>query len=224
MSQRGFTLLELLMAVAIMSIIAAIALVRTDLIQSDAEINSAGQQIVNMAKRARQQSISVAEYKGIFPSYGLYFDINNPNEFIIYANCIPDDDFSGEVDHNDNFDYNSDGHLDCHNEINNAGGSSPGPTQASKVEVIELENNAKITSIEVKVKDSTPDSGLNSVSVNYLRPEPTVWITPDPQVGSERVIPIGYTKITIRDRAGRFEKDIYFYTSALVESSVRRVQ
>lgn len=224
MSQRGFTLLELLMVVAIMAIIAAITLVRTDLIQSDAEINSSGQQIVNMAKRARQQSISVAEYEGIFPSYGLYFDTAEPNEFVIYANCIPDDDGSGKVDHNDNFDYNSAGHSDCHNEINNAGGSSPGPTQASKVEVIELENNAKITSIEVKVKDDAPVSGLDSVSVNYLRPEPTVWITPSPQVGSEKVIPVGYVKVTIMDRAGRFEKDIYFYTSALVETSVRRIQ
>lgn len=221
MSQRGFTLLELLLVVAIMGIIAAITLVRTDLIQSDAEINSAGQQIVNMAKRARQQSISVAEYLGVFPSYGLYFEMSNPNQFIIYANCIPDDNNSGEVDHDDNFDYNSDGHLDCHNEI---GAGSPGPTSAATVEVIELENNVRIHDIEVKIKDSSPVSSLNAVSVNYLRPEPTVWITPDPQQGPEDNIPIGYTKITIRDRAGRFEKDIYFYTSALVETTVRKIQ
>jgi prepilin-type N-terminal cleavage/methylation domain-containing protein len=221
MSQRGFTLLELLMVVAIMSIIAAVTLVRTDLLQSDAEINSAGQQIINMAKRARQQSISVSEYEGIFPSYGLYFDTSEPNQFIIYANCIPDDNGDGKVDHDDNFGYNDLGHSDCHNAINDAGGSSPGPTTAATVEVVELENRAKIKNIEIKIKNETPVSGLESVSVNYLRPEPTVWIAPIPQVGTEKIVPVGYVKITIMDKAERYEKDIYFYTSALVETSLR---
>ncbi|MGM0629465.1 MAG: pilus assembly FimT family protein [Patescibacteria group bacterium] len=213
MRQGGFTLIELLVVIAIIGIITSVTMLRADLVQSDAEVDAASRQIVNMAKRARQQSISVAEYRGVFPSYGLHFDMSNPDEFIIYANCLADDNKDDEVDFNDNFAYNTNAHQTCHEEM---GSLSLGSSVAAAVETFELKDNAFIYEIEKNIMD-TGTSSVSSASVNYLRPEPTVWITTDVG-GSEDLMPVGYVKIIIRDKAEEFQEEITFYTSALVET------
>lgn len=215
MRQGGFTLLELLVVVAIIGILASVTFVRGDLMESDAEVNSAAQQVINMAKRARQQSVSVFEYRGIFPSYGLYFDMSNPREFIVYANCVADDNGDKEVNHFDNFAYNEKGHQDCEDVMDGS------YTDAAKVETVELKGGAFIYNIETKLPEQDLKSA-DAVSVNYLRPEPTVWITGDVG-GEEYFVSTGYTKITIRDSAERYQKDIFFYTSALIESEQKKL-
>lgn len=220
MRQGGFTLLELLVVVAIIGVIASVTFVRSDLMESDADIKSATGQIVNMAKRARQQSISVAEYRGIFPSYGLHLE-RGDDSFTIYANCIPDDNENNTVDHDDNFAYNDDAHSICASVMSGSFDSS----DAATVDVIDLNEGAFIHKIESKVTDGSYNE-VENVSINYLRPEPTVWMTTNVEIAglSESVIPAGEVKVTIRDKAERFEKDVIFYTTALVETVQRRLK
>lgn len=217
MRQGGFTLIELILVIGIMGILASVTMVRSDLMQSDAELDAAVQQIVNMAKRARQQSVSVAEYRGIFPSYGLHFNVGNNREFLIYANCIADDNKDGWVDHKDNFAYNNESNQICEEAIE----ESIGGNEASKVETFELKNGVFIHNIKI-IKPEEDPLETSSVSVNYLRPEPTVWITADVG-GSEDIILTGRTDITLRDKAQKYEIDVILYSTALVEVGEKRI-
>ena len=212
MKQYGFTIVELLIAVSIIGILIAVVFVRTDLMQSDAEVNAASQKIVNLAKKTRQQSISVAEFRGIFPSYGLYFDMNHPEKFVVYVNCRADDDGSLRVDHDDNFAYNNEAHEACEEEMDY---SESNPALVSEEF---FRDGAFVHKISVVDEDVGPDE-IQSVSINFLRPEPSVWITKN----NEEVVSYGYVKITVRDRAERYEKDVIFYTTALVETSQRKL-
>ena len=219
MRQGGFSLLELLVVVAIMAIIASITVARTDLMQADTEVKAAAQQIINLSKMSRQNSISVAEYQGIFPSYGLHFE-RGERKIVVYANCNPNDNDSGAsrktVDHLDNFAYNSAAHDSCAEEIIGLGPSD----LPALIEEVVIENRTFVHSISASIRGEDPVE-VEWVSINYLRPEPTVWITVYPEVEGRSIIPAGYVKITIRDKAERYEKDIIFYTSALVEKRFR---
>ncbi len=218
MRQGGFTLIELLLVVAIIGIISSVTFMRTDLVRSDAQVTAAAQQIINSAKKARQQSISVAEFRGVYPSYGLHFDISDGDRgsYLIYANCIPDDNKSGIVDHYDNFAYNEQTHDDCNDVMDGYHGHN-----AATVESVDLQNGVFIHKIETHIVEEEPFE-TNTISINYLRPEPTVWITVDKD-GSDGIIPAGYVKIILRDKTEVYEKEIIFYTSVLVETRLRRL-
>ena len=225
MRQAGFTLVELLIVVAIMGMIASVTMVSMDLLKADTEIRAAANQIINQSKKARQNSLSVAEYEGIFPSYGLHFE-RGDSEIIYYVNCIADDNGDGVVNHEDNFAYNAQAHSDC---VERTGIYQ---SDLALVETVELEGGVFIHNIEVVVEPGSDGTDLAKFSMNFLRPEPTVWITVSPSIPVQfpdgvtrytEVIPAGYVKVTLRDRAEKYEKDVIFYTTTLIEKELRTI-
>jgi len=222
MTSKGFTLIELMVAVAIISILASVTFMRTDLLQAETAIKSAAQQVVNAGKLARQQSISVKEMApGVFPSYGLHFNRDeNPGAFIVFANCRADNNEDGRVNEEDNFAYNGEGHEVCEDEMKNAGMSSGDiPDKAALIERHTLDHNVEITELRIVYPDGNSDTeqeqAIDKVSINFLRPEPTIWITDQE---NDEVVMTGYLEVTLEDPSSQRSKKVLLHSTGLIET------
>jgi len=105
--KSGFTMIELLVVMAIMGIIAAIALPSYNKARNSKELLLAREQIAGDIRMAQNYSYNVLKFTdGSFPAggYGVHFDISTPKKYIIFA------------DLNDNQTY--DAALETFQEIN----------------------------------------------------------------------------------------------------------
>ncbi|MBN1779250.1 MAG: prepilin-type N-terminal cleavage/methylation domain-containing protein [Candidatus Buchananbacteria bacterium] len=91
---RGFTLIELLLVIAIITIMAGLSIPFVQNTQTTADLDSQGQLILGLVRRAQGQSISGQNQS----AWGLYFDDGNRSVILFRG-----DDFNNR---DQDFDYN----------------------------------------------------------------------------------------------------------------------
>jgi prepilin-type N-terminal cleavage/methylation domain-containing protein len=192
--KKGFSLIELFTVIGIITIISTITLVNTSTFSAKARVEAAASQILDIMKEIRHNSVSVREFKNnLFPSYGVYFDINFPRRIIVYADCLIDDSGDNYIDDNDNFTYNP--------SSTNCGGEN------GFVKEIALNSHVRIK--EMRSISFGVTNTESKFYLEYVRPEPTVWITDS----SGNLLPAGKIEIDLIDTKEKFKKTIVFWTT-----------
>lgn len=200
--RNGFSLIELVVVIGIVSLISTIILIRFPALRLQTRVNVTAQKIVNSVREARRRSTSIVEFSpgtGLYPSYGIFFDTSSPTQIILYADCIFDDSGDGIIDNNDNFTYNS-----SSTSCNGTNGH---------VQTIPLESGVKITAM--RTFTSNPIAGMNETkgAVEYLRPEPSIWVSDS----TGTLIGVGGLAIDVADQNNTWKKTVVIWITGDVE-------
>lgn len=191
---RGISLIELIVVVGIIGIIASVVLVNVTSLGLQARVNAAANQILDVMKEARHDSVTIKEFKSnLFPSYGVYFDISTPRKIVVYADCVADDNKDNFLDNKDIFLFNPSA-TDCN------GGNG-------FVKEINLDSNVRISEIRSISFGFTKTEP--KLYLEFVRPEPTVWIT----LLDDTLLPAGKIEMDITDIQNKFKKTIIFWSS-----------
>lgn len=218
--KQGLTFVELLVVISIIGLISAITLANTGILSSNAKATAAANTIYDTMKKARHDSVAVRELNGnLFPSYGVEFNMSNPEKIIVYADClINDKDDPSDVDPpiiNQRDEFWND------TSINTCAGSG----DADFVEEVLLPYNAKIKEIRsiapafpaappVTLDIPARNQTETEVYMEFVRPEPTIWIT----LGADGpLLKAGRVEIDVVDAAERSKKTIIFHSTGQFE-------
>lgn len=165
-TQRGLTLIEVMVVVSIIALVTTALTIRESQVSDQVKLTASASRILEAAKDTRQRSLSVDEFvNGVFPSYGLHFNINNPEEVVVYADCTPDDNDDGTLNNSDDFAYDS-GSTDCDGD----NGFVRSVSLRSGTFIKEIASTGAFPDTWASATESTMD-------ILYLRPEPTIWVT-----------------------------------------------
>ena len=85
--EGGFTLVELIIVAGIMVVLLTLAIANFPHARGSVALNRAAQEVALGIRDAEAGALSVAKdtVTGTFPGYGIYFNINNPLSYIIFA-------------------------------------------------------------------------------------------------------------------------------------------
>ena len=201
---NGLTLIELLVVIGMIVIILGIVVLNTVVLGNKVRIEAAANQILDIIKETRHNSVSAKEFKNnLFPSYGIYFDKAWPGSIIIYADCLIDDNNDETIGENDNFTYNPSS-TDCSGEN-------------GLVKTITLDSRVRIDEIRLIPSIGLGGGSINKVYLQYIRPEPTLWITDD----RGDLLSAGKLEIDLIDRSGKFKKTIIFWSTG--QSAIKKI-
>lgn len=198
-TNRGFSLVELLVAIAIFVLLTVGLILQLSSIGGGERLEVGVSQTVGAIKEARYSAVAVEKYKNtdIYPSYGVYFDLNTPDKIIIYADCdVTVDDLTSFVF--------SDSSTECNGEN-------------GMVKKVTLPDNTEIVSLQTVMGAAT--SSVQKASVEFLRPLPLVRITG----GSSDVIPYGYIRIELAHPNTGRSQFVKVYGSGLVTPTIVNV-
>ncbi len=150
--QKAFTVVEMLVSVAIVSVIMATVLFGYSTFNDNLAIGAAGQEMAIAVRQAQTYGLTVKEVAvggGDFSrAYGMYFDLNDPTNYYLFA------------------DINND------NKYTVGSGCGSGATEC--IEKFILRNNIKITNI--CNSGTCPPSGVRVMNINFIRPNPDAAI------------------------------------------------
>jgi len=202
MRKHGFTLVEMLVAIAIITIMVMLVLLNTNRTGSYEKVNAAANLIVDTTKETRSKAISVEQLAtDVYPSYGVHMD-KGASQIIVFADCIADDNADGTVNNLDTFSFS--------NSSNQCAPASPS-NGLVKTETFPV--GTKISAIR-SFYPQTANGALIShteskVDILFLRPEPTIWIT----LASGLLLPVGRIEVDVTDSANRYLRTVTFYST-----------
>jgi len=86
-NRRGFTLIEMLAIIAIISIISGSLIVNWRKNEKKYEVQYTAQGIVQNLRRAQDMALSGKKYPGedVPPAYGIYFELSTKNSYLIFG-------------------------------------------------------------------------------------------------------------------------------------------
>lgn len=207
---RGFTLIEMLIVVALIMIMTAILLARTNAMGRQATLNISTADIVSLIREARQDSVAIegVVHSGstYYPSYGVHFDVLAPSQAILYADCVADDSANSIppiVDANDSFYFDQ---ANCAFPSTQKTYAIPEGVTIDRIEASYLEGGVTVS--------TAPEE----VSMLFLRPEPTVWITVR-ESGTRKVLSAGEVTVVLQDSTTGNERTVTFSTNAVVANT-----
>ncbi|MCD6271009.1 prepilin-type N-terminal cleavage/methylation domain-containing protein [bacterium] len=92
MKNRGFTLVELLIAIAIITILASVSFVGYGQRQKEIALQKEANILVSKIEEVKEMAISARYFHNDLPTggFGVYFNISSPNSYIIFADCDGD--------------------------------------------------------------------------------------------------------------------------------------
>lgn len=191
---QGISILELLVVVGIIGLIASVVLINVTSLGLQARVNAAANQILDVMKETRHDSITVKEFKSnLFPSYGVYFDISTPRKVVVYADCLADDNKDNFLDDKDIFLFNPSS-TDCNGEN-------------GFVKEINLDSKVKISEIRSISFGSTKTEP--KIHLEFVRPEPIIWVT----LSDDTLLAAGKIEMDVTDIQNKFKKTIIFWSS-----------
>jgi prepilin-type N-terminal cleavage/methylation domain-containing protein len=198
---HGFTLIEMLLVVSVMAILTIIALRNIATVRVATALNEATKTIIDTVEEARHFSASGKELaSGVFPSYGVAFDMSSIRDITVFADCKLDDTNNGLINVEDDFTYVPTS-TDC------ASGSG-----SALVEEVRITLNPRVVIRDIRTVSDVPETQAKA-SVVYMRPDPTTWVTE----GDGTVLPYGRLEVVIGDTGGDREKIVRFWTSGLID-------
>lgn len=81
----GFSIIELIVAISILVIINAVIFASYPKFQQSISLRRTSQEIASTIYQAQTYALSVKEFQGQFPGYGVRFDKNLPDSFTLFA-------------------------------------------------------------------------------------------------------------------------------------------
>lgn len=152
-SNSGFTLLELLVSIAIVGVITTVVIFNYSKFNDGLALSSATQEIAVAVREAQVYGLSVKEVSvgsGQFASaYGIYFEPSTPLNYYVFAD------------------------LDASNTFDIGSGCGSGSTEC--IEKFTLRNGISITSI-CDASDCPPHPSVKKLNIVFLRPNPDALI------------------------------------------------
>lgn len=211
--KKGFTLPELLVAVAILTFMVSVILTSTRNLTTMQRVNAAAGVVLDTTKEARSNAISVKQFLGnLYPSYGVHLETANTanTRVTMYADCIANDSSTDAfgtcvanvpdliIDACDSFKY-----VTTSTQCNGGNGLVK--------HVPFADQNIRVKRIRATYPSGAGMGTFNEASVDilFLRPEPTIWIS-TPSAG---LVQAGSVEVVVGDRGNRFERSIVFYTT-----------
>lgn len=94
-ARKGFTLTELVVVIGIFSIIAVLTLAKYPVFSSKLSLKRTSQEIALGIRQAQVFALSVREFSGEFPGYGVYFSESAQKSFIIFADTNSNNFYDG---------------------------------------------------------------------------------------------------------------------------------
>jgi prepilin-type N-terminal cleavage/methylation domain-containing protein len=199
--ERGFTIIEVLLVMAVMGILTVIALQNISTVRVATALNEATKNIIDTVEETRNSSASGKELaNGVFPSYGVAFALANNRDITVFADCLLDDNANGQVTVADDFTYSPAG-TDC------AGGSG-----SAFVEQVRITPNPRVVIRDIRTVVGSTEAQTEAAVV-YVRPDPTTWLTE----ADGTVLPYGRLEVVVGDTGGDREQVIRFWTSGLID-------
>jgi len=93
---KAFTLIELLVVVSIIVLMTALTLPNYRSGDNQLAIQRSAHKVSQDLRRAQEFGISVKEFNGSVPGgYGIYFDLDEPDRYIMFADLNGDQTYSG---------------------------------------------------------------------------------------------------------------------------------
>jgi prepilin-type N-terminal cleavage/methylation domain-containing protein len=211
-TQKGFSLFELMVVIGLIVLLAGVIFSQGT--SSNAKLRSATSALTDTLKEVRQMSLSVKEYhdSDTFPNYGVEFDLGNPTEVRVYADCKADDNNSGIFDGSDRFTYDATNQYPGLQTSCSTAGTPPAP-QNGLIEDRTLLHGTKITAIRLYDGQNAIVPGVTPTRayVEYFRPEPTTWIAFN-DAGNQGILSVGHLEVDISDASGTNKKTISIST------------
>lgn len=206
----GFTIIEMLVVISIISIIATSALNFS--FSRGSRVEAAAEETVKTINTVREWALLVQEYQPptfsapVFPQYGLQIDrLADPRTILLYADCKPDDFVDGKLNNLDTFRYIPGANV-CEDP------NTPGNWTDGFVENRVLSAGANVHKILYIPLDGSPTDEKDRISIEFVRPEPTVWFTDE----TNTVLPAGAVEIEIEDATGQYVKTILIRDNGLI--------
>jgi prepilin-type N-terminal cleavage/methylation domain-containing protein len=209
-NKRGFTLFEMMVTASIIILLSAVVLSRG--FSDNSKMRGSDTAFLDTVKEVRQMSLSVKQFyaSGVFPNYGIEFDMGNPTQMKIYADCSADDNADSALNQNDRFTYAGS------TQYPGLGSSCPAPQPSGFIEDRTLLYGTKITALRVYNSADTLLFSPTRAYMEYFRPEPTIWIAFIDASGAQQVLDVGRLEVEITSASNVYKKTISITTTGRI--------
>lgn len=99
--QAGFTIVELIVTTSILVIVSTLIFANYPKFRENVSLKKTAQEIALTIRRAQTYGLSVREFRqgtGIFPGYGVHFDIAYPDSFVLFADINGNNAYDGTTE------------------------------------------------------------------------------------------------------------------------------
>ncbi len=169
--KAGFTLYELLISAAIISLIAGIVIYNHKRFETDIEITNLSYRIALTAREAQVYSVSVKPFTGAAgqnfqTSYGLHFNKNTDNSFIFFADNDDNGVYNQAVTDGNATDCSTDDDTECVEKISIGRGN----VITGWCAILWTNNPGDQEQPCINIKDDA--NPLGSLDIRFKRPDP----------------------------------------------------
>lgn len=103
----GFSLIELMVSIAVLTIVTTGALVNYSNFQSDVKLKNTAHEVAVSIRKAQIYGMSVREFQGGFQySYGVHFSGDSPDSYILFADANGNNTYDGASEAVEQFNLN----------------------------------------------------------------------------------------------------------------------